>query len=116
MIPISLKFLVSIKIPGIENNFSAEKYIEFFITQLIIITSVFQIPVVITGGSYFGLLKTKIIRKKRRYVYMVILIALAIMTPTTDIFSLSIIFIPCLIIFEISLLGGMIIENRKIKS
>lgn len=112
-IPLSLKFLFSITIPGIENTFSAEEYINFFITQTIIIIGVFQVPVLIIGGIALGLIQTKIFANRRRIIYLVLLIALAIITPTTDIFSLCIIFIPCLIIFEISLLGGKIIENLK---
>lgn len=115
MIPISLKFLFSITIPGIDNNFSVERYLSFFITQSVIIMAVFQVPILIIGGVYTGLLKTKILANKRRYIYLILLIALAIITPTSDIFSLSVIFIPCLVIFEVSLLGGKIIEKLKRK-
>ena len=115
MIPITLKFLFSIKIPGIENSFSVEKYMSFLITQAIIIMSVFQLPVIIIGGISIGLLKTKIFKNKRRQIYIILLIALAIITPTTDVFSLSVVFIPCMIIFEISLLGGKIVEYLKKK-
>lgn len=115
MIPISLKFLFSITIPGIENNFSVEKYLSFFITQAVIIMAVFQVPVLIIGGVSIGILKTKLFANKRRYIYLGLIIALAIITPTTDVFSLGIIFIPCLIIFEVSLIGGKIIERLKRK-
>lgn len=116
MIPISLKFLFSIQIPGIVNSFSAERYINFLITQAVIIMTVFQVPVLIIGGVYVGILKTKIFANKRRYIYVGLLVALAIITPTTDIFSLGIIFIPCLVIFEVSLIGGKIVEYLKRKN
>ena len=112
-IPLSLKFLFSINIPGIENNFSAEEYIRFIITQAIIIMSVFQVPIFIIGGISMGAIKTKMLAHKRRIIYFILLVALAIITPTTDVFSLGIVFIPCLVIFEISLLGGRIIEYYK---
>ena len=117
-IPISLKFLFSITIPGISNQISAQNYIDFFIAQTLIITGVFQIPILIIGGIYINAFKTKTLSNKRRYIYLASVIALAIITPTTDIFSLMIVFIPCLIIFEASLIGGYIIEfikNKKIK-
>lgn len=116
-IPITLKFLFSISVVGVENNFSMEKYLGFFITQAFIIMIVFQVPILIIGGIYTGILKTKMLAGKRRYIYIILLLALAIITPTADIFSLAIIFIPCLVIFEISIIGGKIIErmNRKNK-
>lgn len=115
MIPISLKFLFSITVPGIENTFSVEKYLGFLITQAVIIMAVFQVPILIIGGTYIGILKTKFLASKRRLIYFILLIALAIITPTTDVFSLGIIFIPCLAIFEISLIGGKIVEKLKRK-
>lgn len=114
-IPLSLKFLSSITIPGIVNSFSVEKYISFFITQALIIMTIFQVPILIIGGVYIGILKTKLFANKRRYIYMGLLIALSIITPTTDIFSLAIIFIPCILIFEMSLFGGKFVEYFKRK-
>lgn len=115
-IPISLKFLFSIVIPGIQNQISAQNYINFFITQALIIMIIFQLPILIIGGVYLNLFKTKILSKKRRYIYLIITIALSIITPTVDIFSLLIVLIPCLAIFEISLWGGKIIELLKRKN
>lgn len=112
-IPISLKFLFSITIPGIENNFSVQKYLSFFISQALIVMMIFQIPIVIMGGIYLGVLKTKFLAIKRKYIYIGLLIGLAIITPTSDIFNLAIVFIPCVIIFEISLIGGRIVEKIK---
>ncbi len=114
-IPLSLRFLFSISISGIENNFSVEKYLSFFITQAVIIMGIFQVPVLIIEGVYIGLLKTKFLTNKRRYIYLVLLVALAVITPTTDVFSLSIVFIPCIVIFEISLWIGKIIERIRRK-
>ncbi len=114
-IPLSLKFLFSISIPGITNSFSADKYLSFFITQAIIVMIVFQVPILVTGGVYLELLKTKFLASRRRYIYLFLVISLAIITPTTDIFSLSIILVPCIFIFEISLLVGKLIERFKIK-
>jgi sec-independent protein translocase protein TatC len=114
-IPLTLKFLFSIVIPGIQNQISAQSYINFFIAQALIIALVFQVPILIIGGIYFGAFKTKTLSKKRRYIYLIITIALAIITPTVDIFSLAIVLVPCLAIFEISLVGGKIVEAFKRK-
>ncbi|MEK7572719.1 MAG: twin-arginine translocase subunit TatC [Patescibacteria group bacterium] len=114
-IPFSLKFLFSITIPGIENNFSVERYLSFFVSQALIITAVFQVPILVIGGIYLGVFKTKLLAAKRRYIYLILIIALAVFTPTADIFNLGIVFIPCIVIFEISLIGGKIVEFLKKK-
>lgn len=114
-IPISLKFLFSINIPGIQNQISAQSYINFFITQTLIIAAIFQIPIIIISGIYINAFKTKNLKNKRKYIYLISIILLAIITPTTDIFSLIIILLPFLFIFEISLFLGFIIEFLKRK-
>lgn len=114
-IPLSLKFLFSIDIPGIQNQISAQSYIDFFITQALIISLIFQVPVIIIGGIYFNIFQAKSLSGKRRSIYLLAIVALAIITPTTDIFSLMIVFIPCLIIFEMSLIGGKIVNFFKNK-
>jgi len=115
IIPVTLKFLFSITIVGIENNFSVEKYLNFFMIQAFIVMVIFQLPVLIVGGFYLDLLKTKMFTNRRKIIYIVLLVSLAIITPTTDIFSLGIMFVPCVAIFEISLLIGRIIEKLKLK-
>ena len=52
---------------------------------------------------------------KRGYIYVGMTIVLSILTPTPDIFSLGIILIPALFIFEISLIIGRIVEKFKKK-
>lgn len=114
-IPLSLKFLFSITVPGIENTITAQNYIGFYIAQALIILVIFQVPIVIIGGIMLGAFKTTTLARKRRIIYLIVIIALSILTPTTDIFSLGIVLIPCLVIFEVSLIGGRMVEFFKRK-
>jgi sec-independent protein translocase protein TatC len=115
-IPLTLKFLFSITIAGIHNQISAQSYIGFFLTQALIIAGIFQVPILIIGGTYLGIIKTALFKNKRRYIYLIVTIALAVITPTTDIFSLTIVLIPCLVIFEVSLVGAKIVERLRKKN
>ncbi len=115
IVPLILKFLSSITIPGIESAITAQNYLSFFITQILIITLVFQIPLFIILGIYIGVFNTRLLGSKRGYIYVGMTIVLSILTPTPDIFSLGIILIPALFIFEISLIIGRIVEKFKKK-
>ncbi len=115
-IPLSLKFLSSITIEGIRNQISAQSYIGFFISQALIIAGIFQIPILIIGGTYLRILRTAFIKNKRRYIYLGAIIGLAVITPTTDLFSLAIVLVPCLAIFEVSLIGARIVERVRARS
>ncbi len=111
IVPLILKFLQSITISGIESTVTAQNYLGFFITQILIIALIFQIPLFIVFGIYMGVFSTKFLGAKRGYIYVGITIALSILTPTPDMFSLAIILVPALFIFEISLIVGKIVER-----
>ena len=113
VIPIILKFLNSITISGIESTITAQNYLGFFIMQILIIALIFQIPLFIVLGIYMKIFNTKLLSTKRGYIYVAITVALAVLTPTSDVFSLSIILVPALIIFEISLIIGKIVERFR---
>ncbi|MES2225160.1 MAG: twin-arginine translocase subunit TatC [Patescibacteria group bacterium] len=114
-IPMTMKFLMSIIIPGTETTITAESYLGFFFTQMIIIMGIFQVPIVIINGFIMRIFTVRQLSSKRRYVYIIVTTALAIITPTTDVFSLAIVLVPTLAIFELSLLVGWVFRLGKTK-
>jgi sec-independent protein translocase protein TatC len=110
MVPISLGFLLGITIPGVNSLITATSYLNFLLVQSLITAVLFQIPLFVVTGAYIGALEVSTLASKRRYIYVVGLIALAVLTPTTDVFNLGIVAIPALIIFEGSLAAGRMME------
>lgn len=78
-------------------------------------SNLFQIPIVIVAGFSLGIFTVKGLSAKRRYIYLIATIALAIITPTTDMFSLGIMLLPMVAIFELSLIVGRIMDVIKKK-
>mgnify|MGYP001587160101 CR=1 FL=1 len=111
--PISIGFLLSIKINGIENIITVQNYLAFFLTQSFVAALIFQIPLVTAIGSYFGLFNARFVATKRRYIYVAGLVALALLTPTPDVFNLAVVAIPTLAIFEGSLIVARVVEYFK---
>jgi sec-independent protein translocase protein TatC len=109
-VPLTLRFLSSLQFEGIQATITAQNYLSFFLTQTLIIAFVFQIPLFILFGILLGMFSTRTLGEKRGYIYIGLTVLLAILTPTPDIFSLGIILLPALTIFEGSLIVGRIIE------
>lgn len=63
----------------------------------------FQLPLLILLLARAGIVTSAILRKFRRHAFVVILIAAAIITPTTDPFSLAVVAAPLYLLFEISI-------------
>ncbi|MDB5265540.1 MAG: Twin arginine targeting translocation protein TatC subunit [Parcubacteria group bacterium] len=111
LLPLSVHFLLSIHVPGVVNFFTAEQYINFVLMELVLMALIFQIPSVVVILAFARILDPKILAKKRAVSYITAIIVLSILTPTTDLFSLSLFLVPTLIIFEISILLGRVVYS-----
>jgi len=78
-----------------------------FFTQIIFSGAamgfLFQFPIILTALMRLKVIKRTMLAKQRTYVY-VIMIIIAALLPSTDIFSLILLTIPLLLLFEITLL------------
>lgn len=111
VLPITLHFLLSINIPGTENIITAKSYLNFILFQSAISAIIFQIPLFVIIGSYLKIFSIDSITSKRRYIYLGGTTLTAIITPTTDLFSLGLVMIPAIILFETSILASRLISK-----
>jgi sec-independent protein translocase protein TatC len=87
-------------------NFS--DYVENLIYTTVGVGILFQMPLLIMLLAKVGIITAQFLRKYRRHALVVILIAAAIITPTTDPFSLGIVTIPLYLLYE----AGISIATR----
>lgn len=78
-------------------------YLENVIYTTVGIGLLFQLPLLILLLARAGIVTAATLRKFRRHAFVVILIAAAIITPTTDPFSLAVVAVPLYLLFEISI-------------
>ena len=65
---------------------------------------VFEIPVVCWFLAKIGVLHSSFMRKFRRHAYVVALIVAAVITPTSDVFTLLLVSVPIFVLYEASIL------------
>ena len=65
---------------------------------------VFEIPVVSWILGRMGILRSSVMRKYRRHVIVALLIIAAIITPTSDAFTLFLVALPMWLLYEVSIL------------
>ena len=111
-IPITLSVLTSITVPGIQVAFTAANYLSFFMTVLVMLILVFEMPVIMVILARIGLLNPRVVAQKRRYVYVGLLVGVAIITPTTDLVSLALILLPTYAVFELGLIGAKLVRIK----
>jgi sec-independent protein translocase protein TatC len=90
-------------------------YIENLIYTTVGIGVLFQMPLLIMFLSKIGIVSPQFLKKYRRHAFVVILIAAAIITPSTDPFSLTLVTVPLYALFEASvLLSSRVYKQREI--
>ena len=103
--PMTLRFLATYQLsPTIVNEISLDSYMDNFIMLIFIMGLAFELPLLSWFLSKLGLLKRSFFNKYRRYAVVGNLILAAIITPSGDPFTLTIVFLPLYVLYEISAL------------
>lgn len=103
--PLTLRFLSTYQLSAeIENQISLNSYIDNFMMLVLCMGLAFELPLVTWLLSLLGLVNKSFLRKYRRHAIVLIVIAAAVITPTGDPFTLSIVAIPLYLLYEMSIL------------
>ena len=103
--PFTLRFLGGYQVSEEVNNLiSLESYIDTMVMLSLMLGVVFEMPVVSWLLGRFGLLTATRMRTYRRGAILGIVIVSAIITPTSDAFTLLLVSVPVYLLYEISIL------------
>lgn len=116
LIPIILNYMSGLVVPGTALSFTANGYLDFFLSTTTLLILVFQIPLLIVGLTYAGVLVPSTISKNRPHIFLAIIVITAFITPTTDLVSLALIAVPALVVVEFGTLMARFVYIRKFGS
>lgn len=112
VVPIILNFMTSITVAGTVTNLTAHGYLNFLLSTTTLLSLVFQTPLIIALLSYLHIINPYTLRKKRAHAYVGILIATAVISPTTDVISLGLVALPTIVVFEVGVMIGSLLYPR----
>lgn len=93
--------------------FTVTSYIGFVLKLLLGFGLTFELPVILLLLGHLGIIHSRQLRDKRRHAIVIILILSAIITPTQDPFSLMILAIPLVALYELCVWLLWIRERRQ---
>ena len=103
--PVTVRFLGSYQVSTeVANIISLESYISALLMLSLTLGILFEIPILCWLLAKFGILTEVPMKKYRRHAIVIILIVAAIITPTADAFTLSIVALPIYLLYEMSIL------------
>jgi sec-independent protein translocase protein TatC len=103
--PLMLNFFADYQVSSsVPNMFSLSSYISLLTSMVLTFGIVFEFPVLVALLSAIGILKKETMTKYRRHAICAVVILAAVITPSGDPFSLTIVAIPLYLLYEFSVL------------
>lgn len=103
--PLTLHFLVFYNLSDlIANQLSLESYMSNFFTLISAMGIIFLLPLVVKLLATVGVLNVDTLKRGRQYAVVVLLILAAVITPSGDPLTMTVVFVPLYLLYELSLL------------
>lgn len=107
--------LVLVTAKGGKSSYQIGKYISF-ISQLVLVFGIsFQMPIVVTILVKLDLLTAAVMRSTRSYAWVIIIVVAAVLTPSPDAFTMGLLAVPLILLYEICIIIASIIERAREK-
>lgn len=113
VIPMSVNFVATFSVSEmVKNQFTLDSYMGMVKTSILASGLFFEMPIIIYFLTKLGLVTPQFLRTYWKYAVIIILIVAAIVTPP-DVVSQTIVAIPMLIVFELSVLISAIVYKGQ---
>lgn len=102
--PFTVHFLGTYQVsPDVANMLTLQSYVDTLLGMSLVMGVVFELPVVCGLMGKIGLINGHLMAQYRRHALVAILIVAAIITPTTDAFTLFVVAVPIYLLYELSI-------------
>lgn len=103
--PLTFRFLGTYQVSDqVENMISLQSYISTLLMMSLAMGIVFEIPILSWLFAKLGFISADFMRRYRRHAVVIILVVAAIITPTSDVFTLLLVSFPMWLLYEVSIL------------
>ena len=117
IMPLAIKFFLSFESSGLSTSLPIQleakvnEYLSLVMKLIFAFGLSFQLPVVLSLLARIGVVDSKFLKERRKYVVVIIFAAAAILTPPDPVTQIGLA-IPLLILYELSILSVKIIEKK----
>ena len=112
-LPNGVKFLLGYQSVHIKPMISAGKYVSFCAVFIFGFGLTFELPLVLALLSTLRVVNAAFLTRNRKYAILLIGIIAAVVTPTPDVFNMSLMGVPMYVLFEIGVILVKVIERKR---
>lgn len=115
LLPFAVPFLIGYKTEHLTPIIRIGEYIDFTLKFVLGSGAVFELPLIIVLLSRMGILNTATLVKFRKFAFLGSFILGAILTPTPDVFNMTLMSLPIYFLYELGILGARLFGGKKKK-
>lgn len=104
VLPAALQFFIGFSTESLQPMFTLHQYFDFVLAFILPFGAVFELPLVILVFAKLGFIGSKFLQSKQRIVIFMAFVIGAVISPTPDIFTQSMIALPLILLYELSYL------------
>jgi sec-independent protein translocase protein TatC len=114
--PVAFRFLGTYSFgESVVNRIDLHSYMSTFYTTILAVGLVFQMPIIAYFLAKIGIVGSNMLRKFHRHAIVVILLIAALVTPTSDPFTLMLLSLPMWLLYLLSIRVAKIAERKHEK-
>ena len=103
VIPAAVTFFMGFATQTLQPMFSLESYLSFILALTLPFGFIFELPLIVVFLAKIGLVTGDFLKGKRKILIVIAFIFAAVVSPTTDIFTQTMIAVPLIVLYEVSL-------------
>lgn len=104
ILPFGIQFLIGYGTSLIDPYLSIGKYVSFVFWLTFAFGMIFELPLIMLLLGRVGIVQPYHLTWGRKYALLIIAVTSAVLTPTPDIFNMSLMMIPLLVLYEVSII------------
>jgi sec-independent protein translocase protein TatC len=113
VLPRALKVLLSFAGENVTSLMGANEYLGFLLHMMIGFGVAFEVPLILITLVLMGVLGVDGLRRWRRHAIFAAFVAAAIITPTTDPLTMTLMALPIVVFYEVSVLVARLVRRRR---
>lgn len=103
--PLTFRFLGTYQVSNdVENMINLDSYVDTLMMMNLLMGIVFEIPILCWLFGKMGIINKGFLKRYRKHAIVIIVIIAAIITPTSDAFTLSVVSLPMWLLYEFSVI------------
>ncbi|MBR1760167.1 MAG: twin-arginine translocase subunit TatC [Schwartzia sp.] len=112
VLPAALQFFVGFSTENLQPMFTLHQYFDFVLAFILPFGAVFELPLLVIVFAKLGFIGSEFLQSKQRIVIFLSFVVGAVISPTPDMFTQSMIAIPLVLLYELSYLVVRFVLRR----